>query len=251
MKNKEDLLTLSPMPHYKKPDLPTYEENKPNLASKLPNRWKSKAVLATVTGILGVSTLTGCTIFESEPAVSNYFSQADCGEEDWFGTLSNFKYDLCIRSHHGGAHGPIYVAHLTEQEVFGIISSRLEAVGLHLNDEVPRNAVEDFWGQIIAIDLFDSQHNVGVVHLSWLISNQPFSARERAFSTQIAESFAEQTHDVTIGVFNTPGQMLGWGSEDAEINAGLATDIRSELLADLDEQLDAFIDQLQEEGVID
>jgi len=252
MKNKEDVLTISPMTDYKVPELPTYEENKPDLASKLPSRWKSKAAIAAVSGILGASALTGCTLFEREASSSsNNFQLSDCGEEDWWGTLSNFQYDLCIRSHHGGFVGPSYVAHLTEQEVFGIISSRLEAVELNFNDSSPEYIV-DIWRPYseegIAIDLFNSEHNVGIVHASWLESYQPFYAHGRAFSSVVAEAFVEQVPNLTVGVFNTPGQNLGF--EDS-LNASNAAEIRSELLEDLDEQIQEFIDQLQEEGIID
>ena len=50
MKNKDDVLTISPMEDYKAPELPTYDENKPDLLGKQPKRWKKKAIIALTQG---------------------------------------------------------------------------------------------------------------------------------------------------------------------------------------------------------
>jgi len=245
MKSKEDLLTISPMEDYKVPEMPTYEENKPDLTSKLPSRWKNKAMIAVMAGVLGANALTGCTMFEQEVSIPDA-----CGEEEHWGLLNNFQHDLCVRSHFGGAVGsPIYIAHLTEQEVFWIISDRLEAVGLNFEDNSPPGYYADGFWQDTTIDLFDSRLNIGIIQLSWIDSNGPFSSRGRELTRLVAEAFTNQEHDITVGVFDTPGYSLGWDS--SQINARYAAEIRSDLLDDIDEQIQDFIDQLQEKGIID
>ena len=250
MENKEDqvnILTLAPMTEYNVPELPTYEADKPDFTSKLPYRWKSKAIAAIATGILGINVLSGCSIFEQ------VIPEA-CGVDEWWAELSNFRYDLCVRLHHGGAGVAVYVAHLTEQEVFGIIKDRLAAASLEFNDEPPEHDV-DIWGffeQDTAIDLFNSQDNIGIIHLSWAGSNMPFSSRGRDASQMVANAFSEQAPDINIGVFNTPGQRLrdeNWN--EIRLTRSNAVDIRANLLENLDEQLQEFLDQLQEAGVID
>ena len=237
MIDADGLITLEPIEEYTIPDLPTYTDNNSNLKKKVPARWKNKAVIAAVAGLLGSSSLAGCSIHQN-----NDFTRYDCGEErDWHDALSNFAYDLCVRLHHGGFGTSVYVAHLTEQEVFGIIKMRLEEAGFNFNVRPPSYYVKTFYHDI-ALDLFDKERSVGVAHISWIDSNTPFSGRGRGYSKWIAEQFAEQTNDITFGVFNTPGEWLERNNH--RITEREAKNIRPILLEDLNEQLEDFIAQL-------
>ena len=237
MINEDDLLTVTPLEDYETPEIPTYADNKPNLEKKLPSRWKNKAMIVAVSGLLGVTSLV---------VNPNSFTAQDCGEEVW---LRNFAHDLCVRVHHGGLTGaPIYVAHLTEQEVFEIIKTRLEEVGFNFNAIPPSYYVESF--RDVSLDLFDEEHGIGVVHISWLYSDwSPHSARGQSYSRWLVNQFAKQTNDITVGVFYTSGE--GFRRISSRINAIEANLLRLVLLEDLNEQLDDFIAQLQEERIID
>ena len=134
-----------------------------------------------------------------------------------------------------------------------IIKTRLEEEGLNLNDIPPSYYVESFYD--IVLDLFDEEHGVGIVHTSWLNSEWTLrSARCRNSNRWIAKQFAEQTNDITIGVFNTPGESFGGISgriTAGRLNTIEANFLRFMLFEVLHEQLDDFIAQLQDEGIID
>ena len=233
------------MTTYKEPDLPTFEEQKPDLAKKVPKSWKSKAVIGATISILGIG------VFGAHQHLKSNTIPESCGVEEWWGTLSNYQYNLCIRSHHGGAFGPIYVAHLTEQEAFRIIIERLEAVGIKFNNEAVIDSIEHILtDRTIEMKLLDDA-NVRITHISWLDSNMPFSNRGSAFSREIAKTLTEQTPDMSVGAFHTPGQWVNTDGGNNRLTRSRANEIRTELLADLDEQIQDFIDQLDAEGVLD
>jgi len=74
-------------------------------------------LIAATIGLLGTTALTCCAVFEN--------------------TIPEHPI-YCRSIHHGGAGGgPIYVAHLTEQEALTIIRDQLEEVGLNLNEVQP------------------------------------------------------------------------------------------------------------------
>ena len=241
MINEDDLLTLAPLEDYKTPDLPTLEKGKPSSLKKVPARWKKKAMIVAISGYLGALPLAGCS------ANQNDFTRYDCGEGYWLATLNNFAYDLCVRLHHGGFGSAFYVAHLTEQEVFGMIKARLEEAGFNFTG-LPPYYIETRFSDV-ALDLFDEERSVGIAHISWPDSNRAFSSIGREYSDWLAKQFAEQINDIKIGVFNTPGAVLDRNND--RITAREARDIRPTLLEDLNEQLEDFIAQLQEEGIID
>ena len=160
--NLDDLLELAPMENYNAPDLPTYIDKRPDLSKKTPRRWKNKAVIAATIGLLGTTVLTGCAFFES--------------------TIPEHPI-YCRSIHHGGAGGgPIYVAHLTEQEALEIIRDQLEEVGLNLNEVQPPLSVmvegiyeEGFDGEEahrllrddIEMHLLDEENGIGIVTHRW------------------------------------------------------------------------------------
>ena len=220
MKNKEDVLNLMPMKDYKAPELPTYEENKPDLTKKFPLRWKNKAIIAATIGIVSAGALAKCT-FERHTST---LAPDICGERGYLRNFRDFEYDLCIRVHHGGFGGaPVYVAHLTEQEVLGIISARLEEVGLIFGDEPPSH-----W-----IDLFDANYNVGIVQLNII---------EVLSRTRLVFDGIAKEHNITIGEFIPPSRLLenDFGMR-IRLNARRAAEIRPALLENLNEQIQEFI----------
>ena len=230
-----------PMEEYETPKLPTLEAGKSELLKKIPSRWRNKAMIAVVSGILGAMPLMGCSVSQN-----NHFTRYDCGKGDW--RISNFAYDLCVRVHFGGAVGtPIYVAYLTEQEAFEVIKERLEEAGFNFS-AIPPFYYVDTYPQDATLDLFDEERSVGIAHINWTDSNLPHSACGRDYSRQIAEQFAEQTNDITFGVFNTPRTVLGRSNSVTALGANV---IRAALFEDLNEQIEDFIAQLQEEGIID
>jgi len=133
----------------------------------------------------------------------------------------------------------MYVVHLTEQEALGIIREQLEAVGLNFDVEPPDYTVEvGGWrlgNQTVGLDLFDSERSVAVAHIfGW-----------GDFTEAAAEAFAEQTNDITVGVFQS-GTINKWESATNYEFAEARETIESQLAA----QVREFIDFLRNEGII-
>ena len=211
MINEDDLLKLKPLKDYKAPELPTYKDDKPDLEKKTPLRWKSKAMIAVVSGLLGVTTLTGCS-------------------RHW--------------PHYGGAGGaPMYTVYLTEQEALKIIRTQLEHAGLNLDANPPNETMtygEGWSEREIGIDLFDEENNVGVTVIdNWWGNSQ----NERAVGIRdaLVSYFAEE--GIHIGViFNQQNET--WDISEIE---HMEENIEEYLL----QQVQGFIQQLREEGIID
>jgi hypothetical protein len=152
------------------------------------------------------------------------------------------------------------VAHLTEQEAFGIVRAHLEAAGLRFGAAPPEYTVWHW--QEIGIDLFDENKNVAVVNIGWEESNRPFSSRGERFAESIREGFSEQANDMIAGVFYNPGEELGWvegrrneaTGEIEYLNIPTAREIaaqRPALEENLNAQVQAFIEMLRAEGVLE
>ena len=92
-KSQIDLLSLEPIGEYKKPAIPTYKDDKPDLKKMTPARWKNKAIAATAMGLLGTATLTSCANTQNE--LSNW------------SVLEDHQY--CWMHHGGGGAAPLYV----------------------------------------------------------------------------------------------------------------------------------------------
>jgi len=226
-------MDIKPVENYSAPKIPTLTEvsNQPAPLKKLPHRWKKHAMVVAGVGILKLSALFGCYI-------------------------SNCDSSLDLRIHHGGAGFASYVVHLTEQEAFDMIRTRLEAAGLTFDAEPPAYIVEH-WLDDIYLDLFDSERGVAVSHLSWEDSHRAFSARGRWFTKWATGEFAEQT-DLLVGVFYNPGdEVRGPGSPHRgptpsrfAVNI-IGAQVRPELEERLNQQIDDFIEQLRHLGIIE
>jgi len=171
--------------------------------------------------------------------------------------------ELELRVHHGGGGGaPTYIVHLTEQEAFGIIQAQLEAAGLRFGATPPNVTVLEDWhfGPSIGLDLYDRQRRVAISFISWETNHQPFfSWGGSRLAEQVSEEFAQhrQLRNTAVGVFYNPGETVGWGEmpwgDEWEAKMPTLEDKQAaipKLRANLNEQAQAFIAFLQEEGIL-
>jgi len=215
-----NLLTLTPVTKYQAPELPTFEESKPELLKKVPNRWKNKAIIAVASlSLLSTVSLSGCS-----------------------------------RLHHGGAGmAPIYVTYLTEQEVLEIIRLRLEEIGLNVVE--PENfdpMIIGINGQIerVGISLFSEENRLGIVVINLgeragHSGHWNTSIRREAIKTELLNDSVEHIHILFV-----PDDHFEevWSLEEHENQLSLAHGrIEGRLLENLEE----LIDQLREDGMID
>ena len=247
MINEEDLLKLTPIEAYEAPKLPTYADDKPNLEKKIPTRWKNKAVIAAVTGLLGAATLTGC----------GYTIQQELSS---WSVLEDRQY--CWMHHGGGGAAPLYVAYLTEQEAIGIVRAELEVAGIEFNVNATPYSIEiddtEEGGRIhrLEVNLFNEGHNIALVIAAPDAFHIPFWRFEMdEISQKIEAEFVEIHPHLTTGLFCNPTSWVGsWGwydDEDDEVTAEEIEEARKQLEANLVAQTQAFIEHLRAEGIID
>ena len=220
-----NLLSINPVEHYIPPNIPTLSEalGNPALLKKLPSRWQKNAAVIACAGIIGVTALTGCS--------------------DVINPLNNIPgpcpvNPLDFYCHCGGAgEAPFYVVHLTEQEMWGIIRSQLEAAGLNFNAEPPDFVLEiDGWSRNVYLELFDEEKSVAIADIrAW-----------RELAERASQEFAEQLDDITVGVFYRPNGREWWDEPTDEE--------RAETIAKLEEQLSTqvqeFINFLRAEEIL-
>jgi hypothetical protein len=274
----------------------------PLLLKRLPGRWQKNAAVVACVGFVGVVALTGCglsgrdyrnggdetpqytlrpvttpepvvtpePIATPEPVVpTNHFIPAEPVEFDEVAHLYKEAVrlpeneDLVFLVHGGGAGSAVYVAHLTEQEAFGIIRAHLEAVGLRFDEAPPEYSVNiGGWRDIdFRFDLFDVDKNVAVSNVSWGHSNLPFTSRGSWLARDVADEFAKLNTGINIGVFYNPGEYFWqteweWDEGDGYIfsNKPAAEEIaerRPILEQRLAEQVYVFIAWLYNEGVLE
>ncbi|MCL2194645.1 MAG: hypothetical protein FWB76_01710 [Oscillospiraceae bacterium] len=147
-----------------------------------------------------------------------------------------------------------YVVHLAAQEVQDRIRTQLEAAGLRFNAAPPSYTLpcpdsRDFY--CITLDLFDQSRNVAVSFISWESCNAFWRPRDpRARARNAVTRFAELTN-TTVGVFVNPCIVLtvcdGFPPRPSPEEAAEHV---PDLLAQIDAQVDDFINQLQHEGIL-
>jgi len=193
---------------------------------KLPQHWKRNITIISGIGIVAVLVLLG-------------------------GCMSNREPNLVMRAHRGA-----YVVHMSEEEAFGIVRTQLEAAGLTFNAEPPAYSV-DVWADAVGIDLFDSYLNVAVAYFSWEDSHLSLMQEGRRFTKWIADEFAGQT-DTVVGVFYAPGERLRGLSLSTITNMpsrrtvnAIVTEFRPIFEAQLNEQINDFIEQLRALEIIE
>lgn len=217
MKFNDDQPRISPLNNYKAPVLPTlYDVRKnPSILRNLPSRWQNKATIISSLGFLGALALMGCSHsyeseIQSEPSLPPFYDlyEQELAVRDAYIQIG--QEALRLRSHHGGGGSmPFYVVHLTEQEAQSIIRAQLEAAGLRF-DATPPNYTVDFWAVSIGLHLFDEEKGVAIAHISWKDNHFPFFSRGgNRLAKETATGFAQQTDDISIGVFFNPGRNFG------------------------------------------
>ena len=173
------------------------------------------------------------------------------------------EYELVVRIHQGGDGASFYVVHLTEQEAYGIIRARLEAVGFNFSATPPefnddRSDGSSSWFDLLGITLFDEQKNVGVSHLSWEVSNRRFTPWGRRFAMFVEDLFAGHT-DITVGALFTPSVYKGSTHTFTDNRERIALpppedeDVERShpvLVGQLISQIDMFIFLLQSDGIL-
>ena len=265
MKHHNDLPGLSPMQEYTPPQLPTFREADPAQLKTLPSRWAKNTAVVACIGILGTATLSGCfgeRLHNGGGPIAPYYVTCPTEQETTQYTGSYTEFDLTVRIHTGGGGaGPFYVVHLTEAEALSILRAQLESAGLRFGAALPNASVE-LWGEEISFrpGLFDSERNVALMLLSWEQNNrQFFSHGGPELARRTAEEFAQMGNDFITGVFFNPGETTGLGEDswmtwsDLEVgppSAERKAEARANLVANLNEQAQAFIALLQEEEVL-
>ena len=151
-----------------------------------------------------------------------------------------------------------YFAHLNNNQALTIIRTRLEDAGLNFDSQVPKYTIERFgghrWGRNIGIDFFDAERNVAITFVNYFtngisssgLSNRPFN------TNRIIDEFSENFAGIHFGVFYNPAiwrpwhQQTRWGRSRPH-----TTNETERLIEQLENQIQAFIDQLRAEGIID
>jgi len=267
MKNhKNDLLSINPVENYEAPQIPTLRDGgNAEMLKKLPNRWKKKAAVIACAGIMGTMTLAGCAnLFVQSNAENNGAENVVYNGQTAYGAAGLM---VSHGVHHGGATAsPIYIVHLTEQEMLNIIRAQLEAAGLNLSATPPEYTVEaGWWDELVSLDLFDEENRVAIAHIDWQESHHAATPRFGSFGSGmadlVAERFSEQAEDITFGVFYTPTRNFGSRSRwDRDTETSVATPepsaeemaaVGPELREQLNIQVQGFINFLHETGVLE
>lgn len=222
--NKDNLITMMALDNYETPKLPTLEKANPELLKKVPSRWKNKALIAAASlSILSAIPLSGCTGL-----------------------------------HHGGAGmAPIYVAYLTEQEVLGIVQTRLAEIGL--KTIIPTD-LETMTTTIhhrvtsretVGISLFNEENRLGIVIINLGERNGHSghwntSVRREEIETQLRNEKVDHIH--ILFVPDDHFEEMNGSLEARENQIILAHGrIENRLLENLDE----LIENLRSQGIIE
>ena len=263
-----DLSDLCPMENYTPPSLPTLAEGKPKQLAKLPVRWQKNAAVIACAGIMGFSFLTGCVPQNTSntpatgiaPTLTHMLSD-----------FSNYEYALDIRAHFGGSGaGPVYVAHLTEQEVIGIVRTQMRNVGVYMETappysvEVPSDPNSLMYDHehithTVALNLFDADKRIGLAFNS-TPSEQGWHNFAWVDESAVSPTFMAQ-HNILADLIRPHGHTVldtwGWWNDSDEDSPptfdGLTDEeeqeVRKILHAQLGRQLQAFVNRLHADGI--
>lgn len=265
---------LSPMENYSAPAYPTRAEKPSTAISKLPNRWIKSAAIVACVGALNLSMLMGC----AAPSIYNTNERKPpehCIDGTHGVNMNNvshienecdFGLDIRLVGGGGAASLPFYVAYLTEHEAMEIIRNRLCEVGICFDANVPnyiasaRSPRTRDVEATAALSLFDERTRQGIVlsGLQWERSlncwdNPPDISAETA-TNLVKQDFAEQ-FDVTATIIRNPRETIGeYDWENREATSTFTDEERQSARQVLEErllaQVDAFIEQLREEGIL-
>ncbi|MCL2447048.1 MAG: hypothetical protein FWD06_09815 [Oscillospiraceae bacterium] len=246
---------LTPVETYHPPNIPTLAEKPP--LQTLPKRWAKNAAVLACVGVLGATMLAGCVSdgilhHGGAPQMPYYVTRPTEQEIPAYNTQLNYsELDINVFIHGGGGGSAFYVVHLTEQEMYHIVRTELEAAGLRL---VPArfaaqnrmlNAVPVTGAlPIVRINMFDTRRRVAVALIPWGDSDfAQLSARR--FARNPALTLAE------VGVFynvnSVINQPLGSGPLPTPTRAQ-AQAIAEQQAQGLRAQAQDFITTLQQNG---
>jgi len=248
---------ISPVETYRPPDIPTLSDDNPTLLKKLPKRWQKKAKVIACMGLIGVFAFSGGGFMVSFS--DRHTTRARTVRVAYEGYS---RAELAIRIHVGGAGGAGYVVYLTEQEMLGIIRSRLEAAGLDFSAEPSGytfsggTSIRHGWEPVdVGFDLFDEQKSVAIATLDFNTRSVFGWTRENAMAVE--RGFAQQT-DTTVGAFYTlsafPDTPLFWTGNlfvGRRVSRREAASHIPALKANLHSQVDTFIALLQFDGILE
>lgn len=254
MNKEDDLLTLAPLKKYKKPTIPTYKDKKPDLAKKMPKRWKNKAVAATAMGLLlSTTTLAGCGNY-TRNELPNWSALSDSGH--------------CWTHWGGSGAAPLYVAYLTEQEAMDIVRAELAAAGIAFTENETSESIiideTNLGGRVhyLKINFFNEEHNIAItlVHpgqFSIPLHNINFD-KLRFFpplplDQRIEIELERNSSHLAIGLFCTPESWVGTRvssrHDDDTVTDEEIAEARERLETNLIDQTQKFINRLHEAGI--
>jgi len=236
---------LTPMQDYTPPTYPTRGTNPPAALKKLPMRWAKNAAIIACLGALSLGALTGgmaegmppASYNDSTPGVTAAYLQ----DSNPY-TESGRTFDIEVRTHHGGdGGGPIYVAHLTEQEALGIIRNRLYQAGISFDAPVPDYVatIKTPWETEITatLSLFDEPTRQGIVF--------PIPWEWRPIESALQQDF-KQRFDVSATFMRNPGESIARSTLTQEEKQEAGGVLKERLVS----QVDAFIEQLHTDGIL-
>jgi len=236
------------MREYNPPKIPTFAEAREDstLLKRMPRRWKRNTAILACAGIVGTVSLAGCDDFRPHHGGSGaaiYVTQSTEQEVVPFVPHEVLREELERRLHSGGSGSAVYVVYFTEQEALGMIRARLEEAGLRFGESVPEYSYpngDEMWGALdkLNLDLFDSGRNVAITLMNSQESYPGFSPPPHELAEYVAEDFINHTSLDHVGVFYT---QHAWAEEENP---------RPQLEANLEEQIDAFVEQLKQQGVL-
>jgi len=154
---------------------------------------------------------------------------------------------------------PEYFAHFTEAAAFDIIRTRLEAVGLDFDGEVPSYYIERWggrrWGGNTGIDLFDAERNIAITFINMYEDATSSVTDEggsyRWISDNIETEFSETFDEISFGVFYNPSSWRPWRDQNRwRLRPHTAEEVEF-LTERLEIQIQDFIEKLRDNGVIE
>jgi hypothetical protein len=255
------MINPQPVKSYTPPQIPTLEQIKNDSAflKQMPIRWRKSAAVLAVASVIGTCSLmglVGCGDSAAPTALTGERSDSSV-------TIPTVtQEDLVFRAHHGGSAAAIYIVYMTEQEALGMIRSRLEAAGLRFGATPPDTVtITHEWGSEDVQPIFyDSERDVAIAHSSWAYMKNhretitlPDSPFLGLFGIPGTETNLRPNGDdewIRHRIPPTPEWIGVPVSEPPETVETESARVRPILEADLNAQIDAFIELLQQEGIL-
>ena len=263
---------LSPMENYSAPAYPTRVEKPSATINKLPKRWVKNAAVIACVGALNLSMLMGCatpSIYqtnERNPPRRCADGTHGVNMENISHIENECEFGLIISGHWGGSgSGPFYVAHLTEHEAMQIIRNRLCEAGICFDANVPNYIVSakspktQYIEATAELSLFDERTRQGIIFpgfrwdraFCWYF-NPPSLSFEEARAL-VKQGFANQ-FDVSASIISVWSESIGNYDDNWEDRPTFTTEERRAARRTLEDrllaQVDAFIEQLREDGIL-